>query len=140
LDVRHTHSILTKRDSKTIVSPGEMTCLFHGIERKLFHRNHRIDGTSLDARNVVLGPNQTIKPVSDDKPSGHSDKNCYADECTERRVYMREGKAKCVVCMYHSKGNAKGCHRDSKGCPGCQAVVCRKHWREFDHNVVHWIQ
>jgi hypothetical protein len=128
----------------------KITRLLHGIERKL-HCNHRVDGASIDSTKVVSDLKQTNKKVSHDDCSSHVDGNddadgsvgecgCGNDNCTKRRIYIREGKAKCIVCMYYSEGNSEECLRDFKGCPGCQAVVCRKHWREFDHNVVHWIR
>lgn len=135
-----------------------MEGILHGIETRLWHRRDtRCHDTTPHASaaataKLMMDPNNTNRTAPhDDHCSVHSTDDkivdhdycsscCDGENCSKQRAHIREGKAKCIVCMYYCQGNAKECHRDFKGCPGCHAVVCRKHWKEFDHRVDHWIR
>jgi hypothetical protein len=126
-----------------------MASILHAIEIKLRHSHGRVKADHGPIHclpvNVEDPNNDKRKSVPADLHSdashsvSHDDDREMSQNCTRRRVYIREGKAKCLICLFHSNGNAEHCNRDNKGCPGCQVAVCRKHWKEYDHHVDRWV-
>ncbi|KAL3911419.1 MAG: hypothetical protein SGILL_007287 [Bacillariaceae sp.] len=61
--------------------------------------------------------------------------------CTKERKKIRPDKAYCVVCLHKSACTVNSgdvCKQVKKGCPGCQVIVCKDHWDEFDHDPSNW--
>jgi hypothetical protein len=94
--------------------------------------------------NLVNWHNETNKTIDGEQYEDSDQFEDTANDCSKKREYIREGKAKCVVCVTTAQQSSdpqnasKDCARGRKGCKSCHVIVCKKHWKEFNIDHSKW--